>query len=80
LGHQLYPDANGENMNGRELMQRWRQGKLLPTLQRISLLQKTLLGAYPVRERLITAFTERLIFARALVVFDEAAAAHLILR
>jgi len=80
LGHQLYPDANGENKNGRELMQRWRQGKQLPTLQRISLLQKTLLGAFPVRERLITAFTEWLIIARALVVFDEAAAAHLKLR
>lgn len=57
LGHQLYLDANGENKNRRELMQRWRQGKQLPTLQRISLLQKTLLGAFPVRERLITAFT-----------------------
>lgn len=80
LGHQLYPDASGENKNGRELMQRWRQGKQLPTLQRISLLQKTLLGVFPVRERLIKAFTEWLIIARALSVYDEAGAAHLKLR
>lgn len=80
LGHRLYPNSVGENKNGRELMQRWRHGPQLPTLQSISLLQKTLLGVFPQRNQLITAFTEWLIIARALVVFDEAASAHLKLR
>lgn len=80
LGHLLYPNSVGENKNGREQMQRWRHGQQLPTLQRISLLQKTLLEVFPQRNRLITAFTEWLIIARVLVVFDEAASAHLNLR
>ena len=80
LGHLLYPNSVGENKNGRELMQRWRHGQQLPTLQRIGLLQKTLLGVFPLRDRLVTAFTEWLIIARVLVVFDEAASAHLKLR
>lgn len=80
LGHRLYPNAVGENKNGRELMRRWRHDQQLPTLQSISLLQRTLLAVFPQRNRLITAFTEWLIIARALVVFDEAASAHLKLR
>lgn len=80
LGYLLYPNAVEENKNGRELMKRWRQGQQLPTLQRICLLQKTLLEVFPLRDRLITTFTEWLILARALEVFDEAASAHLKLR
>jgi len=80
LGQLLYPNAVGENKNGRELIQRWRHGPQLPALQSISLLQKTLLEVFPQRDRLITAFTEWLIIARALIVFDEAASAHLKLR
>jgi len=80
LGHLLYPNALDENKNGRELMQRWRHGQQLPTLQRIGLLQRTLLGVFPLRHRLVTTFTEWLIIARVLVVFDEAASAQLKLR
>jgi len=80
LGNLLYSNSVGENKNGRELMHRWRHGQQLPTLQRISLLQKTLREVFPPRDRLITAFTEWLIIARALVVFDEAAFPHMKLR
>lgn len=80
LGYLLHPNAVEENKNGRELIQRWRLGQQLPTLQRISLLQKTLLEVFPLQDRLVMAFTEWLIIARALTVFDEAASAHLNLR
>lgn len=80
LAKKLYPDATGENKNGRELMQRWRHDQQLPDLQSICLLRIRLEKIFPMKEPLIKAFTEWLIVARALVVFDEAAAPYLSLR
>ena len=80
LGHLLYPNSVGENKNGRELMQRWRQGRRLPTLQRISLRQKTLRQVFRLRDQLVEGFTEWLIIARPAAVFDEAASPHMQLR
>lgn len=80
LGNLLYPDSAGENKNGRELMQRWRHDQQLPELQSIARLRTNLLGLLPNRTQLITAFTEWLIVARALVVFDKAASPYINLR
>lgn len=80
LGHRLYADSTGENKNGRDALQRWRQGLQLPSLNSINLLQQRLLSLYPQRERFINAFGEWLITARALVVFEQYAAPYLKLR
>ena len=80
LRQMVYADAIGENKNGRELMQRWRHGLQLPDLQSIFLLRNKLHSMFPNRAPLIRAFTEWLIVARGLVVFDEAAASYLNLR
>lgn len=80
LAKQLYPDATGENKNGRELMHRWRHDRQLPDLQSIYLLGIKLEKVFPKKGLLIQAVTEWLIVARALVVFSEAAAHYLSLR
>lgn len=80
LTKQLYPDASGENKNGRELMQRWRDNQQLPDLQSIYLLRLRLENLFPKKAPLVQAFTEWLIVARALVVLSEAAAPYLCLR
>lgn len=80
LGHQLYPDACGENKNGREAIRRWRQGEQLPELQSIALLHQKLQTQFPARPLLLRAFTEWLIVARALSVFESAASDYVRLR
>lgn len=80
LGQQLYPDASGENKNGREAIRRWRQGEQLPDLQSIALLHQTLQAQFPARPLLLRAFTEWLIVARALTVLDSAASGFVRLR
>lgn len=80
LGHQLYPDACGENKNGREAIRRWRQGEQLPELQSIALLHQKLQTQFPTRPLLLRAFTEWLIVVRALAVFESAASDYVRLR
>lgn len=80
LGQYLYPDASGENKNGREAIRRWRQGEQLPDLQSIALLHQKLQAQFMARPLLLRAFTEWLIVARALVVFESAALSYVRLR
>lgn len=80
LGQLLYTDASGENKNGREALRRWRQGQQLPDLQSIALLSTKLQELFKHKPLLIRAFTEWLIVARALTVFETAASAYLRLR
>lgn len=80
LGYRLYDDSTGENKNGREALQRWRQGLKLPALQSVHLLRQRLCGAFPHRKKLIGVFTEWVIVARALTVFDETAKPYADLR
>lgn len=80
LGQQLYPDASGENKNGREAIRRWRQGEQLPDLQSIALLHQKLQAQFTARAFLLRAFIEWLIVARALAVLEEAASGFVRLR
>ncbi|WP_374438334.1 hypothetical protein [Pseudomonas panipatensis] len=80
LGQRLYPDASGENKNGREALRRWRQGHQLPDLQSIALLHAKLQEQLKPQPLLLRAFTEWLIVARALVVVESAASGYLRLR
>ncbi|PZP20895.1 hypothetical protein [Pseudomonas kuykendallii] len=80
LGQQLYPDACGENKNGREAIRRWRQGEQLPELQSIALLHQKLQTQFPARPLLLQAFTEWLIVARALAVLESTASGFIRLR
>lgn len=80
LGQQLYPGASGENKNGREAIRRWRQGKQLPDLQSIALLYQKLQAQFTARPFLLRAFTEWLIVARALAVFEDTASGFVRLR
>ena len=77
LGYSLYGNSTGENKNGRETLQRWRQGHQLPGLQSIHLSSQKLREVFSKRKKLIRAFVEWLVVARALTVFHEAAATYI---
>lgn len=80
LGQRLYPDSTGVNKNGRQDLQRWRNGTQLPSLNSLTLINRVLLQHYPQRPYLIKAAGEWLITARMLSYLADEASVYADLR
>lgn len=80
LGQRLYPDSTGVNKNGRQDLQRWRNGTQLPSLNSLTLINRVLLQHYPQQSYLIKAAGEWLITARMLSYLADEASVYADLR
>lgn len=80
LGQHLYPDSTGVNKNGRQDLQRWRNGAQRPSLNSLTLTTQALLQHYPQRPHLIKAAGEWLITARMLSYLADEASVYADLR